>query len=126
MMVVGRHVQGLKPGALIFLNPNNPLDDYDKIGHNREGLFQTYYKFGDEFLQRKQVLILESSVPSITDTLIEPLSCIVAALRCIADRVKGKDVLVVGAGIIGLMFIETCRKIWFTECIPCESFADEA
>ena len=110
VMVVGKHVRGLKPGTLIVLNPNNPLDDYDKIGHNREGLFQTYYKFGDEFLQRKQVLILEGSIPSITDTLIEPLSCIVAALKRIADKVSGKNVLVIGAGIMGLIFIETCRK----------------
>jgi len=102
---VGRDVNGLNAGEIILLNPNNPLDDYDKLGHTREGMFQEYVKFGKEFLDRGQVLKLGHNTTSAADTLIEPLGGVVAAVDRIKDRVDGKNVLVLGAGIIGLMFV---------------------
>lgn len=111
VLEIGRDVKGLSVGEMIVLNPNNPLDDHDKLGHNREGLFQEYVKFGQEFLDRRQVLTLGSSAASATDTLIEPLSCVVAALDRIRDRIAGKNVLVVGAGLIGLLFVHMSVKM---------------
>lgn len=105
VLEVGENVKGLTVGELIILNPNNPLDDHDKLGHTREGLFQEYMKFGQEFLERGQVLKLGRSAASATDTLIEPLSCVVAAQERIKDRVVGKNVLVIGAGLLGLLFV---------------------
>ncbi|KAK4466441.1 hypothetical protein QBC42DRAFT_328047 [Cladorrhinum samala] len=105
VMEVGENVTELKVGEMVVLNPNNPLDDHDKLGHSREGLFQEYIKVGREFLDRSQVLRLGRSTPSPTDTLIEPLSCVVAAQGRIRDRVPGKNVLVVGAGFMGLLFV---------------------
>lgn len=102
---VGRDVKGLSEGEMMVLLPNNPLDDHEKIGHNREGLFQEYIKFGQEFLDRGQVLTLGRSALSATDTLVEPLSCVVAAQDRIKDRIAGKNVLVVGAGPVGLLFV---------------------
>ena len=66
------------------------------LGH--EGVCQ-------EFLAREQVLKLGRSVASATDTLIEPLSCVVAAQERLKDRVAGRNILVVGAGLMGLMFV---------------------
>ena len=102
---VGKHVKGLSRGSMIVLNPNNPLDEHDKLGHTREGVFQQHIKFGQELLERRQVLTLGRSVVSVTDTLIEPLSCVVAAQDRIKDRIAGKNVLVVGAGLMGLLFV---------------------
>ncbi|KAI9770987.1 MAG: hypothetical protein M1840_002691 [Geoglossum simile] len=110
VLEVGKDVRGLGLGSMIVLNPNNPLDEHDKLGHTREGVFQQFVKFGQEFLERKQVLVLEGSTASATDTLIEPLSCVVAAQDRIKDRVAGKNVLVVGAGIMGLLFVLTNVK----------------
>lgn len=93
VLEMGENVKGLTGGDMIILNPNNPLDDHDKLGHTREGLFQEYVKFGQEFLERKQVLRLGRSAASATDTLIEPLSCVVAAQERIKDRVAGKTFL---------------------------------
>ncbi|POS74151.1 3-dehydroquinate synthase [Diaporthe helianthi] len=101
---VGAHVQGLVPGDTFVLLPNNPLDDHDKIGHNREGLFQKYIKFGQEFIDRHQVLPLSTSAPTATHTLIEPLSCVLAAQECVKSRAQGKNILIVGAGPLGQLF----------------------
>lgn len=105
VLEVGKNVEGLTGGEMIILNPNNPLDDHDKLGHTREGLFQEYVKFGQEFIERKQVLNLGRSAASATDTLVEPLSCVVAAQERIKDRIAGKNVLVMGAGLMGLLFV---------------------
>src|SRR5947207_8695629 len=105
LLDVGKDVKVLSLVLMVVLNPNNPLDEHDKLGHTREGLFQQFVKFGQEFLERKQVLILEGSPASATDTLIEPLSCVVAALARIKDRIAGKNVLVVGASVMGLLFV---------------------
>ena len=46
VLEMGKDVRGLSLGAMIVLNPNNPLDEHDKLGHTREGMFQQYVKFG--------------------------------------------------------------------------------
>ncbi|RYP67507.1 hypothetical protein DL771_007207 [Monosporascus sp. 5C6A] len=108
---VGRDVKGLSVGEVIVLNPNNPLDDHCKLGHTSEGVFQEYLKLGQEFLDRRQVLSLGTGTALATDTLVEPLSCVVAAQNRIKDRIAGKNVLVVGAGLMGLLFASINRKM---------------
>jgi len=113
VLEVGMKIEGLVPGDKIVLNPNNPIDDHDKLGHNIEGIFSEYFKFGQEFIDRRQVLKLGGSPTSgsAVYTLVEPLSCVVAAQDRIGDRVAGKNVLVVGAGLMGLMFVTMCDKM---------------
>lgn len=108
---VGRDVKGVEVGEMVVLNPNNPLDDHDKLVHTREGVFQEYVKVGREFLERPRILSLGRSTPSATETLIEPVSCVVAAQDRIRDRVPGGNVLVVGAGVMGLFFVLTSTMI---------------
>ena len=102
---VGKDVTGLSLGSMVVLNPNNPVDEHDKLGHSREGVFQQYVKFGQEVLERNQVLRLGNSAVCATDALIEPLSCVVGAQDRIKDRTVGKNVLVIGAGVMGLLFV---------------------
>ncbi|KAK0121429.1 hypothetical protein ONS95_009723 [Cadophora gregata] len=111
VLEVGKGVKGLSVNEMIVMNPNNPLDDHDKLGHTREGVFQEYFKFGQESLERRQVLTLGSSAASVVDTLVEPLSCVVAAQNRIKDRIAGKNVLVIGAGMMGLLFVLMNHKM---------------
>ena len=108
---VGRDVKGLDVGDSVILNPNNPLDDHDKLGHTREGVFQQYVKLGQEFLRRGQILNLGNTAISATDTLVEPLSCVIAAQNRIKHRIVGKNVLVIGAGLMGLLFVMMNAKM---------------
>ncbi|KAK6193484.1 hypothetical protein LQW54_012422 [Pestalotiopsis sp. IQ-011] len=110
VMEVGRNTKGVSVGDALVLLPNNPRDDSEKLGHNKEGLFQQYIKFGQEYIDRGQVLPLNSSAVSSTATLIEPLSCVVAAQELLDRRVAGKNVLVIGAGTLGLMFVALNTK----------------
>ncbi|KXJ88891.1 hypothetical protein Micbo1qcDRAFT_177925 [Microdochium bolleyi] len=108
---VGRQVKGVERGQTVVLLPNNPLDDSEKLGHNREGLLQEYFKFGQEMIDRGQVLPAPSAVSPVM-TLVEPLSCVVAAQELITPaRVVGKNVLVVGAGTLGLLFATVSASI---------------
>lgn len=107
---IGHNVQGVQPGDFVVLNPNNPIDDLEKLGHNSEGLFQQYFKFGQELIDRRQVLHLPHKFPRIVDTLIEPLSCVTTAQERVKPYVTGKRVLVIGAGLMGLLFVMTSRK----------------
>ena len=111
VLEMGKDVMGLNVGEMIILNPNNPLDDHDKLGHTREGVLQEYVKFGQEFLERRQILNLGRSAVSATDTLVEPLSCVVAAQDRIKDRIAGKNVLVIGGGLMGLLFVSMNVKM---------------
>lgn len=85
---MGKDVKGLRVGKRIVLNPKNPLDNHNKLGYTREGVFQEYVKFGQEFLDRRQVLTLGTSTPSAIDILIETLSCVVATHDRIKDRIR--------------------------------------
>ncbi|KAI3317793.1 3-dehydroquinate synthase-domain-containing protein [Xylariaceae sp. AK1471] len=110
VMEVGEDVRGVNMGSVVVLNPNNPLDEHDKLGHTVEGVFQEYFKFGQELVDKNQVLVLDGPQASATDTLVEPLSCVVAAQERMKDRLAGKNVLIVGAGVMGLMFALTSVK----------------
>jgi 3-dehydroquinate synthetase/threonine dehydrogenase-like Zn-dependent dehydrogenase/nucleoside-diphosphate-sugar epimerase/predicted NBD/HSP70 family sugar kinase len=107
---VGKDVRGVNLGSVVVLNPNNPLDEHDKLGHTVEGVFQEYFKFGQELVDKNQVLVLDGPQARATDTLVEPLSCVVAAQERMKDRLAGKSVLIVGAGVMGLMFALTSVK----------------
>ncbi|KAK7954419.1 hypothetical protein PG988_015113 [Apiospora saccharicola] len=111
VLEVGEKIEGLAKGEKIVLNPNNPLDDHDKLGHNIEGIFREYFKFGQEFIDRRQVLKLGRLPVGGVYTLVEPLSCVIAATGRISDRVTGRNVLIVGAGLMGLMFVTACGKL---------------
>ncbi|KAI0448376.1 hypothetical protein F5B21DRAFT_518954 [Xylaria acuta] len=86
---VGKDIRGLEVGETVVLNPNNALNNHDKLGHTRESLFQNI----------------------TTDTLIEPLNCVVAAQGRIKNRIPRRNVLFVGAGFTGFLFVIVNVKI---------------
>ena len=54
--------------------------------------------------------MLDRPQANATDTLVEPLSYVVAAQERIKFRLAGKNVFVIGAGVMGLMVVLTCVK----------------
>jgi hypothetical protein len=49
---VGDGVPELRPGQVVGLNPNNPRDDDDKLGHNRPGVFGQLLAFDSSLVYR--------------------------------------------------------------------------
>ena len=104
---VGEAVRGLAPGDLFAINPNNPFDDHDKIGHTREGIFQELFVFHDDLLARGQIVPL--SPPARPEqVLLELLACVLHAQARV--EIAGRDVLVAGAGIAGQLHAMAARR----------------
>jgi threonine dehydrogenase-like Zn-dependent dehydrogenase len=99
---VGSAVPGLVPGTLVTLNPNHPTDDYRKLGHSVPGVLQDVL-VGD-------LGSLAQVVPLPADTgpagvLVEPLAAVVRA----AELAPGRDVLVIGGGVLGLLHVAVAQ-----------------
>lgn len=104
----GPRCPGVRPGQLVALNPNSPLDPWDKIGHNRSGIFQQTVMLTNDFVARGQVIELPEARPEWT--LLEPLACVLHAQRRMAESFEGLEVLVAGAGITGLLHVAAARS----------------
>jgi threonine dehydrogenase-like Zn-dependent dehydrogenase len=105
---VGAGVTGLEPGDVVGLNPNNPLDDDDKLGHNRPGVFTELIVGDAGWLRRGQVVPLPRTAGA-RETLLEPLAAVVRARELTAAHAPGRRVLVVGAGVAGLLHAALAR-----------------
>ncbi|MBF9129660.1 ROK family protein [Plantactinospora sp. S1510] len=108
VVAVGDSITGLTVGQVVTLNPNNPLDDSDKLGHNRPGTFTQLLTLDHGVLSRGQVV----DVPEIAGpewVLVEPLAAALRANRATTEFVPGERVLVVGGGLSGLMLAGLAR-----------------
>ena len=106
---VGKDVEGVKEGDLVTVNPNNPRDDDDKLGHNRPGVFGELLRFDAGLVRRGQIVPLaEEAGPQAV--LIEPLASVVRAYNLIASVRPPDRMLVVGAGTAGLLHAMLARR----------------
>jgi threonine dehydrogenase-like Zn-dependent dehydrogenase/predicted NBD/HSP70 family sugar kinase len=105
---VGSHVTGLEPGEVVGLNPNNPLDDGDKLGHNRPGVF-TQLIVGDVGLHRRGQVVPLPRTAGASATLLEPLAAVLRAQDMTAAHAPARRVLVVGTGVAGLLHAALAR-----------------
>ncbi|MGW2380933.1 ROK family protein [Streptomyces sp. NPDC001658] len=106
---VGRDVEGVKEGDLVTVNPNNPRDDDDKLGHNRPGVFGELLRFDAGLVRRGQVVPLTGAADPRA-VLIEPLASVVRAHDLIASVRPPDSLLVVGAGTAGLLHAMLARR----------------
>jgi len=106
---VGALIPQLRPGDLFGINPNNPLDGYDKIGHTREGVFQELFTFNADLVAKGQITAL-SGMPRPEWVLLELLACVVRAHEPISEWYRGRTVLVAGAGVTGIMHALVARE----------------
>ncbi|MFN6536059.1 MAG: ROK family protein [Nostoc sp. EkiNYC01] len=99
---IGDKLQGLSVKDWIAINPNNPFDEHDKVGHNREGIFQDFFSFHHDFIEKQQVVKLPETVyPEWV--LMELLACIIHAQNCLPESYNNCNLLILGAGISGLL-----------------------
>jgi threonine dehydrogenase-like Zn-dependent dehydrogenase len=106
---VGRDVEGVKEGDLVTVNPNNPRDDDDKLGHNRPGVFGELLRFDAGLVRRGQVVPLAGD-GGPRAVLIEPLASVVRAYDLIASVRPPESMLIVGAGTAGLLHAMLARR----------------
>ncbi len=105
----GAYVQGVVPGDLVAINPNNLEDCSHKIGHTEPGFFQQVYRFDDILIQRGQVVHLPP--PARTEwVLLEPLACVLRAQAMFTGPIRGRRILVVGAGVTGLLHVLAAKR----------------
>jgi len=93
---------GVEPGDVITVNPNHPTDEHEKLGHNLPGILRDVAVWDRSMVDRGQVIALPSD-SSAAWVLLEPLSCTVRSLQVGRQDWAGRQVLVVGAGIAGLL-----------------------
>lgn len=105
----GPDIRGLDVGQLIAVNPNHPNDEHDKIGHNQPGILRDLVVWDQHMIDRGQLI----SVPgpaSAEWVLLEPLACAVRSLRTGRADWKGQRLLVIGAGVSGLLHVLLARR----------------
>ncbi|MFY1688235.1 ROK family protein [Plantactinospora sp. WMMB782] len=105
---VGGAISGPRPGDLVTINPNHPGDDYLKLGHNVPGVFRDLLVTDlGALAQRQLVGVPRGCGPEWV--LLEPLAAVLRAHRLLAEDWAGRDVLVVGAGVLGLLHVAVAR-----------------
>ena len=108
VVAAGSSVTGLRVGRLVTLNPNNPLDDSDKLGHSRPGVFTELMTLDRGFAGRGQVVEVPATAgPEFV--LAEPLSSVLRAHEATTRLLRGERVLVVGGGVAGLLHAGLAR-----------------
>jgi threonine dehydrogenase-like Zn-dependent dehydrogenase/predicted NBD/HSP70 family sugar kinase len=98
----------LAPGQRVALNPNRPGEDHGKLGHDEPGVFGTAYVGDLGLLARGQVLVLPGP-PRPEWVLLELLGGVIRAQRML-DELAGRTLVVVGAGIAGLLHAMLARS----------------
>jgi threonine dehydrogenase-like Zn-dependent dehydrogenase/predicted NBD/HSP70 family sugar kinase len=106
---VGAHVVEVKVGDVIALNPNHPFDEHEKIGHNQPGIFTDLSIWDRHLAERGQIIPLPGEGRAEW-VLLEPLACAVRAMRVITEDWEGQRVLIVGAGVSGLLHLMLARR----------------
>ncbi|MCO5998095.1 ROK family protein [Actinoallomurus rhizosphaericola] len=105
---VGADVSGVSVGDVIGVNPNRPDDEHDKFGHNLPGVFRERVVWDEHLIDRGQIIPLPAA--GLAEwTLLEPLSTVVRSARAGRDRWRDRRVLIVGAGVSGLLHAMLAR-----------------
>jgi threonine dehydrogenase-like Zn-dependent dehydrogenase len=101
----------LPPGTLFTLNPNNPRDKDDIIGYNGRGIFSEYITIDHSLMhsQPGRIFPLDQCLSAEQAVFVEPLACVVHSLGKIKGEIKGKNAVVAGAGVFGLLHVMLLR-----------------
>lgn len=77
------------------------------VGHDFDGGFADYVRLPKALVERGGLMTMPSEVPPEQAMFLEPLACVVLALD---ETPLGENVAVLGAGPIGLMFVQLLRR----------------
>lgn len=109
----GPDTRGVEPGQVVSVNPNNPNDEHDKLGHNIPGVLRDVAVWDQHMADRGQLVDLPARARGKPEwALLEPLACTVRSLRSGREDWKGRRVLVAGAGVSGLLHVLLARH-WY-------------
>ncbi len=115
---VGEDVKGLEIGQRIFLAPNmgcghcrqcisgnnNLCLDFEAPGITFDGSFAEYMLVPSAAIMQGNIIPIGKDVDPAVATLIEPLACVLRGQDAVNIK-PGENVLVVGAGPIGIMHV---------------------
>ncbi len=118
----GEGVQDLRPGDRVGVYPiavcgqcrycrqgrHNLCEAEFGLGHGIEGGFAEYVRLPRQIVDIGGVVKLSDDFPYEDAVFAEPLSCTLAAARTCRLE-KGRSVLVIGAGPMGLMHLKTAK-----------------
>ncbi len=116
---VGAGVTGLQPGDRVVIAPrltcgqcsycrrglDNQCTTYSTIGTTIDGAFAPYLRAPQRALYK-----ISAAVPRDAAAFFEPLSCVVGSVKR-APIQAGDNVVVIGAGPMGLLFAQTYRLL---------------
>jgi L-iditol 2-dehydrogenase len=116
---VGSLVNRFKPGDRVFIAPKVPCMkcSYCRAGHYPQctevkerlpGGFAEYILVPEKLVE-KGAYLLPESISYDQATFIEPLACVVRAQR-LAGLAAGRDMLILGCGMSGLLQVKLARK----------------
>jgi L-iditol 2-dehydrogenase len=119
---VGKNVKGYRRGIRVAVAPNiscgrccycrrgrqHLCDDYDAFGITMDGGFAQYMGVTKEAIEQGCLVPVEGAVSFEELCLSEPLACTYYAYRSV-DTKPGEDVLIVGAGPMGVLHLKMQR-----------------
>ena len=100
---IGSHRSDHHVGDLLALNPVDPRDQKNIVGHSRDGLFQECIVLFKEELARSLPISQADEVPFLCGPLIEPLATIVYGHALLTSTIQPDTVAIIGGGPIGLL-----------------------
>ena len=87
----------------------NYCEQYTAFGIDRDGSHAAYMNVPSVFVRQGNVIPLPDTVSDLAATLLEPLSCVVNALRAV-EMSQNDRVVIFGAGPMGLLHVLACRN----------------
>jgi L-iditol 2-dehydrogenase len=118
IVAVGQEVEKYRIGERVFIAPNmgqgdsretisgnNNLDpNFKAIGINMDGAFAEYMLVPEEAVRQGNVMPVDADMDPAVSALIEPLACVLRGQNAVDTR-SGDNVVVMGAGPIGMMHL---------------------
>ncbi|MGA2192832.1 MAG: alcohol dehydrogenase catalytic domain-containing protein [Nitrospirota bacterium] len=128
IVAVGDGVENFKPGDMVFMHHHAPCMECPQCRKGNHVLCDTwrrsriipgglaeYVKIPAHNLTH-DTLKLPQNVGYIGGTLVEPLACVVKGMRRMG-LVRGESVLVIGLGVMGMLFVILARHMGASKVI---------
>lgn len=119
---IGKQVTAYEVGQRVAVAPNmgcgtcdhcvsgetHLCEHYQAFGINMNGGFAEYVKIPATAIQQGNITVLQDAISFAEAALVEPLSCVYNGQKRL-HMTPGKDVLIIGAGPIGIMHIMVAK-----------------
>ncbi|HLB24764.1 MAG TPA: alcohol dehydrogenase catalytic domain-containing protein [Nitrospirota bacterium] len=129
IVAVGPGVKDFKPGDMVFVHHHAPCMSCPHCKKGDYVLCETWRRSGivpgglAEYVKvpalnlAKDTLVLPKKVGYLGGTLVEPLACVVKGIRRMGGINRGERVLVIGLGVMGMLFVILARHFGASKVI---------